>query len=81
MAILEIEGVNTFRGAAHVLNGISLNVGEEEVVCLVGRNGAGPDHPRDRVHDLHLVPGADPAGRLVEEQELWLQGIGERHVQ
>ena len=35
----------------------------------------------DGVHDLALVAGGDAAGRLVEEQELRLQGIGQRHVQ
>ena len=39
--MLELEQVNTYRGAAHILRGISLSVGEAEAVCLVGRNGAG----------------------------------------
>jgi branched-chain amino acid transport system ATP-binding protein len=38
---LGLEGVHTYRGAAHVLQGVSLKVGEGEAVCLVGRNGAG----------------------------------------
>ena len=40
-AVLEIDGINTYRATAHILHGVSLNVGEREVVCLVGRNGAG----------------------------------------
>jgi branched-chain amino acid transport system ATP-binding protein len=39
--MLELEGIHTYRGAAHVLQGISLRVGPGEAVCLVGRNGAG----------------------------------------
>jgi ABC-type branched-subunit amino acid transport system ATPase component len=39
--VLEVKAIDTYRGAAHVLNGISLSVGQQEVVCLVGRNGAG----------------------------------------
>ncbi len=39
--MLKIDNVNTYRGAAHVLQNISLTVGDREVVCLVGRNGAG----------------------------------------
>ena len=39
--MLELEQVNTNRGPAHVLRGISLVVGDGEAVCLVGRNGAG----------------------------------------
>jgi len=40
-AMLELDRVHTSRGAAHVLQGISLRVGAGEAVCLVGRNGAG----------------------------------------
>jgi len=39
--LLEVENINTFRGPAHILRGVSLNVGDNEVVSLVGRNGAG----------------------------------------
>jgi len=39
--LLEVTGMNTFRGPAHVLRGVSLKVNAAEVVCLVGRNGAG----------------------------------------
>jgi len=39
--VLEVKGIDTFRGPAHVLRGVSLTVGRNEVVCLVGRNGAG----------------------------------------
>jgi ABC-type branched-subunit amino acid transport system ATPase component len=39
--VLEVNAINTYRGAAHILHGVSLNVGANEVVCLVGRNGAG----------------------------------------
>jgi branched-chain amino acid transport system ATP-binding protein len=39
--LLDLDGINTYRGAAHVLRALSLRVGEGETVCLVGRNGAG----------------------------------------
>jgi len=39
--VLEVNGIDTYRGPAHILHKVSLNVGKEEVVCLVGRNGAG----------------------------------------
>jgi branched-chain amino acid transport system ATP-binding protein len=39
--LLELHRIDTFRGAAHVLRGVSLRVGKAEAVCLVGRNGAG----------------------------------------
>ena len=39
--LLELESVTTYRGPAQILRGVSLGVNEDEVVCLVGRNGAG----------------------------------------
>ncbi len=39
--LLEIANINTFRGPAHILRNVSLNVNDNEVVSLVGRNGAG----------------------------------------
>ena len=38
---LDLHDIHTYRGAAHVLQGVSLRVGAGEAVCLVGRNGAG----------------------------------------
>jgi len=39
--LLEVDHINTFRGPAHILHDVSLTVAENEVVSLVGRNGAG----------------------------------------
>jgi branched-chain amino acid transport system ATP-binding protein len=39
--LLEVDRINTFRGPAHILHDVSLTVAENEVVSLVGRNGAG----------------------------------------
>lgn len=39
--VVVLDGVNAFRGPAHVLRGVSLEVRQGETVCLVGRNGAG----------------------------------------
>jgi len=39
--ILELQDVHTYYGASHALQGVSLVVAEGELVCLLGRNGAG----------------------------------------
>jgi branched-chain amino acid transport system ATP-binding protein len=39
--ILDIRGIDTYYGLGHILHGLSLHVGEGEVVALLGRNGAG----------------------------------------
>jgi len=36
-----VESVHTYYGESHVLHGISLRVGEGEVLTILGRNGAG----------------------------------------
>ena len=38
---LVLDDVHTYYGQSHVIQGISLTVGEGEVVALLGRNGAG----------------------------------------
>ncbi|MCF3932380.1 ABC transporter ATP-binding protein [Acuticoccus sp. M5D2P5] len=39
--MLEVAALNTFYGQAHILTDIALTVGGNEVVALLGRNGAG----------------------------------------
>jgi branched-chain amino acid transport system ATP-binding protein len=39
--VLEVEDVHTYYGASHVLQGITLRVGEGEVLAILGRNGVG----------------------------------------
>jgi branched-chain amino acid transport system ATP-binding protein/branched-chain amino acid transport system permease protein len=39
--VLRFTGVNAFYGKSHILNDATLNVGEGEIVALLGRNGAG----------------------------------------
>ncbi|MBL7406200.1 ATP-binding cassette domain-containing protein, partial [Escherichia coli] len=39
--LLAMEGVDTFYGKSHILNGVNLAVRRGEVVALLGRNGAG----------------------------------------
>ena len=39
--MLKVEAIHTYYGESHVLQGVSLEVNNREVVCLLGRNGAG----------------------------------------
>jgi branched-chain amino acid transport system ATP-binding protein len=39
--ILEVEDVHTYYGSIEALKGVSLDVGEREIVTLIGANGAG----------------------------------------
>lgn len=39
--MLHVENIHTFYGLSHILFGVSLEVGQGEIVCLLGRNGAG----------------------------------------
>ena len=41
MTLLELAGVNTYYGESHILQGVDLTVGADEVVALLGRNGVG----------------------------------------
>ena len=38
---LALDGVQGFYGKSHILQGVSLEVRDGEIVCLLGRNGAG----------------------------------------
>jgi branched-chain amino acid transport system ATP-binding protein len=39
--MLEVQGIHTFYGRSHILQGVSLQVEAGEIVCLLGRNGVG----------------------------------------
>jgi len=39
--ILEVEKLNVYIKASHILRNVSIQVGAKEVICLIGRNGAG----------------------------------------
>ena len=53
--MLEIKDLNVFYGAVHAIKGISLSVGEGELVSLIGANGAG------KTTTLHAISGLIPA--------------------
>jgi branched-chain amino acid transport system ATP-binding protein len=39
--ILEVNDLHAYYGQSHILHGVDLNVGEGEIVSLLGRNGVG----------------------------------------
>ncbi len=39
--LISVEGLHTYYGKSHILDGVSLHVGAGEVVGLLGRNGVG----------------------------------------
>jgi branched-chain amino acid transport system ATP-binding protein len=39
--MLEVEGIHTYYGLSHILFDVSLSVPAGQIVCLLGRNGAG----------------------------------------
>jgi len=55
--ILDVRGIDTYYGLGHILHGLSLGVGEGEVVALLGRNGAG------KTTTLRSITGLTPPAR------------------
>lgn len=53
--MLELSGVNSFYGKAHVLNDLGFSVGRGQVVALLGRNGAGKSTTMKSIMQL-VVP-------------------------
>ena len=53
--LLQVSNIDTYYGTSHVLQGVSLSVGEGEVVALLGRNGVG------KTTTLRSIIGSDPA--------------------
>ncbi|MFP8890057.1 ABC transporter ATP-binding protein [Natrialbaceae archaeon A-CW2] len=81
MALLELEGVHTYYGESHILQGVDLHVEENEVVALIGRNGVGKTTTLRTI--MQLTPpregivrydGVDVTGRPTHE--VATNGIG-----
>ncbi|MFL5456782.1 MAG: ATP-binding cassette domain-containing protein, partial [Myxococcales bacterium] len=50
--MLELSNIETYRGRAQILRKVSLQVGPQESVALVGRNGAGKTTTIDSIIGL-----------------------------
>lgn len=73
--ILRVENINTYYGASHILQDVSLEVGQGEVVCLLGRNGVG------KTTTLRSIMGLTPPRRgriLLMERDI--AGLAPHHV-
>jgi len=66
--MLEVRDIHSYYGKSHILHGVSLDLKEGEMVCLLGRNGVGksttlksimgvvkPQQGSIRFHDQELV--------------------------
>ena len=64
--LLEVDKLNTFYGNLHAIWDISIEVGEGEIVALIGSNGAGKStllKTLNRMNDL--VPGCRVTGKVL----------------
>ena len=71
MSLLELDGVHTYYGDSHILEGLSLAVEEGEVVALVGRNGVGKTTTLRSI--LQLTPPREGSIRFRDESLVGLE--------
>jgi branched-chain amino acid transport system ATP-binding protein len=64
--MLEVEDVQTYYGESHILEGISLEVDDDEVVALLGRNGVGKTTTMRTI--LQLTPPRSGSVRFKGEE-------------
>ena len=57
MALLEVDGLNAFYGAAQALHDVSFSLAEGEIVALIGANGAGKSTLLDSIMGLTRITG------------------------
>ncbi|MFC7073393.1 ABC transporter ATP-binding protein [Halovenus rubra] len=66
MTLLELDGVHTYYGESHILQGVDLTVEKGEVVALLGRNGVGKTTTFRSI--LQLTPPQEGSIRFREEE-------------
>ncbi|WP_276271796.1 ABC transporter ATP-binding protein [Haloarcula litorea] len=71
MSLLELEGVQTYYGDSHILEGVDLSVESGEVVALVGRNGVGKTTTLRSI--LQLTPPREGDIRYRDESLIGLE--------
>ncbi len=65
-AILKLNGINTYLGKSHVLQGVSLEVEKGIITALLGRNGVGKSTTLKSI--VGLTPPQDGSIRFKEEE-------------
>jgi ABC-type branched-subunit amino acid transport system ATPase component len=71
--LLSVEGIHAHYGKSHVLQGVSLQVRDGELVTLLGRNGAG------KTTTLKTIKAAGVAILLVEQNLEVCTQLADRH--
>lgn len=63
--LLRLSNVDTFYGYSHILNGVSLEVAQGEIVVLLGRNGVG------KTTTMKTIMGVQPPrnGQIIFDQD------------
>ncbi len=69
---LRLEGVRKSFGRVEVLKGVDLEVGEHEVVCLIGASGSGKS---TLLRCVNLLEPVDEGRIVLRGQEITAQGI------
>jgi branched-chain amino acid transport system ATP-binding protein len=62
--MLEVKNLNAYYGRSHILQGVSLNIKEGEIVSLLGRNGVGRSTTCKAIMGL-----VKPQGSILYKQE------------
>jgi polar amino acid transport system ATP-binding protein len=69
---LSVEGVRKSFGKVEVLRGVDLEVGEHEVVCLIGASGSGKS---TLLRCVNLLEPVDVGSIVLRGQEITAQGV------
>ena len=76
MSLLEVKGLNSYYGDSHILFDVGLRVEKNEVVALLGRNGAGKSTTLKSLMGVVTprsgsvrLEGAEMAGRKSRSEE------------
>jgi branched-chain amino acid transport system ATP-binding protein len=80
MSTLKVDNLHAYYGKSHVLHGVQFNVGEGEIVALLGRNGSGRSTTAKAIMGMVEATGAvtwkDQAIQGRKPYEIAHMGIG-----